>query len=90
MNIKEIQDEVNRLEQSETTFQNCQRLSVLYSILDHHPKKEARYSNASSEFLLAMSQANQENALKVLDEHMDAIRVLYPKEYRVIISKLRG
>lgn len=89
MDIKEIRDEVNRLEQSETNYQNCQRLSVLYSILDHHQtKKETRYSGASSEFLLAMSKADEQKALKILDEHMEAIRVLYPKEYRVIINKL--
>lgn len=41
-----------------------------------------------SEFLSACNGAPIEGVLNVLDDHMDAIAVLYPKEYEAILQKI--
>lgn len=42
-----------------------------------------------SEFMDACSQKDIMAVLEVLDEHMEAIKLLYPKEYDSIIEKIR-
>lgn len=45
-------------------------------------------TNGTSPFLAACDGARIEDILSVLDEHMDVIRVLYPKEYEAIVERL--
>lgn len=92
MLMKEINSEIERLEQTEANYQNCNKLAVLYVIRDHmeQPKpKIAEYSYAGSEFLLAASGAPIDGVLHVVDEHMECIKALYPKEYAAIIDKIK-
>lgn len=91
MDIQEINVEIEKLEQSETNYQNCSKLAVLYSIRDHYRDntKMARYSYGSSEFLLTVSEAPMDGVLNILDEHMDAIQLLHPKEYTALINKIK-
>ena len=42
-----------------------------------------------SEFLSVASGVNVSNLLTVLDEHMDVIKLLHPKEYDTLIQKIR-
>lgn len=42
----------------------------------------------TSEFLTACDGVRIEDVLMVLDEHMEAIKVLYPKEYDALVKKL--
>lgn len=44
---------------------------------------------AKSKFLEACNGGKVEDVLKVIDEHMDAIRVLYPKEYDAVCAKIK-
>lgn len=44
--------------------------------------------HGSSEFLTACDGSRIEDVLMVLDEHMEAIKVLYPKEYDALVQKL--
>lgn len=62
---------------------------------------ESRYSQAAaplpaiimveprSKFLEVCDGAEIEEVLKVIDEHMEAIMVLYPREYDALIEKIR-
>lgn len=45
--------------------------------------------NGGSEFVVAAKAAGMSQLLDVLDEHMDCIRALYPKEYDAIIRRLK-
>lgn len=90
MDMHEITSEIKRLEAMDATYDILSKLAVLYSIRDHHQeKKMAEYSHASSEFSQAISGADWDQALEILDEHMDAIRLLHPKEYTAIINRLK-
>lgn len=42
----------------------------------------------TNEFLTACDGAQIEDVLEVMDEHMEAIRLLYPKEYDAIVEKI--
>lgn len=93
MNIQEINSEIERLEVSQTNYENCSKLSILYIIRQNmaHPKSRvAEYSNPTSEFMSAVSGAPVEDVLLILDEHMDCIKLLYPKEYSAIINRIKN
>ena len=92
IDIQEIEDEIKKVEAGELTYQNCTKLAVLYSVLNQNqPKKNiAEYSYGSSEFLLCVSRAPIDGVLGILDEHMEAIQLLYPKEYSAIINKIKN
>lgn len=80
----------------------CQLMASCYTILDHlHPEssrpvKQQMYSRSAapdgndSEFVQAAKIAGQSRLLDVLDEHMDCIRALYPKEYAAVIRRLKN
>lgn len=88
MDMHEIEDEIKRLEGQKVSYDNCTKLAVLYSIRDHHQEKVNVNARASSEFIRVISGANLNQALEILDEHFEAIRMLYPKEYEAIINRL--
>ena len=100
LNYDEIRGEVERLEHSPTTYANVEKLAMLYQVLNNAPDQAERsersapvqkYSYASdsdSEFVRAVQDAPLEDVLTILDEHMDAVRILYPKEYSMVIRKI--
>lgn len=101
VNMREVQEEIEKLENcGSTTYSVCEKLSVLYSVKDHATEpeqrrpKEARYerdqSLASSEFMAAALQISQEELVEILDEHMEAVRLIYPKEYKMILKKIKA
>lgn len=100
MNIREIESEIEKLEHDATTYQNCSKLAVLYSVRDHladvpAPREEVAeyspmYSYAKSDFTAAFTSAPMNEALDILDEHMECIKVLYPKEYSAIIKRIKA
>lgn len=81
------------------TAATCQLMASCYTILDHLFPEMPRsveppvqmYSMASapeSEFAEAAIKAGRERTLEVLDEHMECIRALYPKEYKAVLRML--
>lgn len=93
LDYNEINREIDKLENGNTTYSNIEKLAMLYTVRD---KQDNSYSYApapfvsSSEFITVASKKPIEGVLNVLDEHMDAIKALYPKEYDVIIKKIEG
>jgi hypothetical protein len=97
----EISAEIEKLEQGRTTYANCEKLSILYNVRDHignvsqaqvRSKSDATEPQPSfsraSDFATACEGVSKERIVEVFDEHMDAVRVLYPKEYSAILRKL--
>lgn len=86
------------------TASTCQLMASCYTILDHLFPESSRsadiapvqlYSMApepvetgGSEFVQAARSAGMTRLLDVMDEHMDCIRALYPKEYETIMRRL--
>lgn len=83
------------------TATTVQLMASCYTILDHLRHTESRsadnppamYSYASesnlSNFVQAAKKAGLAKTLDVLNEHMDCVKSLYPKEYAAILRRLR-
>lgn len=86
------------------TASTCQLMASCYTILDHLYPESSRpadvapmqlYSTApepvdtrGSEFVQAGMAAGLQRLLDVLDEHMDCVKAIYPKEYKAIMRRL--
>ena len=103
MSIDEITNEISRLEEGETNWTNIQKLAWLYTVQDHlsedHPQGVMPESYTvknvpdvmpeyDGEFGQAVSGVDIEKLMKVLSEHMDVVKVLYPKEYQAVIDRI--
>jgi len=96
----EIEANITSLKRGSTTWSNVEKYALLCIARDNLNSEEVpvqrqppSYSYASapdSEFTRAAREADFETLLDVLDEHMDAIRALYPKEYTAVLRKIRG
>lgn len=87
------------------TASTCQLMASCYTILDHlfpdaprsaDPAPVPMYSmsqepvdTGGSEFVQAGREAGMPRLLEVLDEHMECIKALYPKEYAAIMRRLK-
>lgn len=87
------------------TASTCQLMASCYTILDHLFPDNSRSADTAhvqmysmspesvdtsgSEFVQAAREAGLSRLLDVLDEHMDCIQAMYPKEYAAILRRLR-
>lgn len=102
MNMNEISEEINRLEGAETNYTNCDKLATLYTVRNGLKGPQSMGASApgtmkhsysysvspETDFVKAFNALPKEYALSVLNEHIEAIRALYPKEYRALMRKL--
>lgn len=98
LDMDEISREIDNLEHGQTTYSTIEKLALLYAVRDHARADPVQavpdapmYSSASgppSEFVAAFTSVDLAHALEVMDEHMDSIRVLYPREYDAVLRKL--
>ena len=94
MDINEITNEITKLENGNTTYSAVEKLALLYTVRNNLNQKERRavseYSFAGSEFVSAVKGAPFEEVLAVLDEHFEAIKVIYPKEYSLVLKRIKA
>ena len=93
MNINEIDREIERLENSDTTFSNVQKLSWLYTVKDHLGNDtivQDSFPECTDGFSACMSMKPIEPILDILNEHFSIIAILYPKEYDSVIAKIKS
>lgn len=98
IDIEEIEREIQKLEaRGETTYNICERLAWLYVVRDHlndkggtkQTKQRSRSGfTGDSEFLEASSKIEFDELMRIMDEHMNAIKVIAPKEYQLIMRKI--
>lgn len=93
IDIDVIDSEIAALEDEETTYETCEQLAWLYVVRDH---VEARESSETvpdvpgTEFLEAVSGRDVRGVMRLLAEHMEAIRVVAPREYEKVIERIRA
>lgn len=95
LSIEEVERTILELEKRDTTYATCERLAWLYIVHDHLTQRIAQEKARAAEmegspFLTACSGAEIAEILRVVNEHMEAVRVIYPKEYSAVIEKIKN
>lgn len=98
VSVETIEKEIIELEARDTSYAVCERLAWLYTVRDHlrRPRDEPRDASrrvdslSGSEFLEAVSGRDLDGVMGVLSEHMEAIRVVAPREYERVIERIRA
>ena len=93
LSIEEVERTILELEKRDTTYATCERLAWLYIVHDHLTQRIVQEKARAAEmegspFLAACSGADIAEILRVMDEHMEALSVVYPKEYEAVIRKI--
>lgn len=97
VDLETIEREISELEARQPSYKLCERLSWLYIVRDHlmakmYPpegKATIKMALSGSEFLDAANGKPYEDVLKLVDEHLETIRMLYPKTYSALVDKIR-
>lgn len=94
IDLETIEREINELEaRGDTTYSICERLSWLYVVRDHlRPVREETRTTqelSGSDFLEVASGVGYPALMRILDEHMSALQVVQPKEYDLVMGKIR-
>jgi hypothetical protein len=93
VSLEEIEREISELETRDTSYRLCERLAWLYVCRDHlKPQAEEGVTQRlqGSEFLELSSGVSYPALMRVIDEHLDAVRILYPKSYESLLDKIRA
>ena len=93
ISLETIEREIDELESRETSYKQCERLSVLYTVRDHLLPTKADETTAQlsgSEFLEACSSVSYPALMRILDEHMSALAIVQPREYASVIERVRS
>lgn len=97
IDLETIEREISELEARQPSYKVCERLSWLYTVCDHLKAKvyppegraELMASTGGSDFLDAVDGKPYKDVLKVVDEHLETIRLLYPKTYDSVLARIR-
>lgn len=97
MNVRDIKAEIRRLENSTPSYPVFEKLAVMYTVLNNiegrnpEPEPVQIYASpkiATTEFGRLLMDIPIEDSLPILEEHFEAIKITYPKEYDMIMDKL--
>lgn len=97
IDLETIEREIDKLEHREASYKLCERLSWLYSVRDHLYEKiyppdrgeGLKTALSGSEFLDAANGKPYEDVMQVVNEHMETIKMMYPKTYDVLVERVR-
>lgn len=96
ISLETIEREINEIEtRCDTTFRTCERLAWLYVCRDHLRARQDSNGDSvtpymqGSEFLELASNVSYPALMRVMDEHLETIRLLYPKTYDSVLERIR-
>jgi hypothetical protein len=91
---EELLDAIKEIQSKEPTYANCEKLATFYTLLrylyseEKGQSRDAFPASSGSEFRQAIAGKNIEKVVDVLDEHMEMVQVLFPKEYKEVIRRI--
>lgn len=99
MNYDEIVREITTYEQSRLNSANLTILASLYVVRDNLSKdrKESvktlkndvkTHIDGDSDFIKMCNDVDIQKLFELLDEHMNALKVIYPKEYTTLMGRI--
>ena len=92
ISIDTIENEILELEARDTSWSNVEHLAWLYVVRDHLKKPTCDESTGEligDEFVAACSNVPMQALMNILSEHMEAINLLYPKEFDAIMAQIK-
>lgn len=95
ISLDEVEREIRELEaRGDTTYSLCERLAWLYIVRDHilPTREDTRLTQQlpGSEFMEAASGVSYPALMRILDDHMEAVRIVQPREYRAVMDRIRA
>ena len=93
MTLQEINHEIEQLEPAEVNTRNVQVLASLYTIRNNMTKGVVSEvyqmpSMRGTDFNRAVSGKSVNDVMNVLNEHMQVVQLLMPKEYAEVIRRI--
>lgn len=97
----ELLDAIEELEMSPATFQNAEKLATFYTLYDHlyiSKQPGSRIETieevivddyGDSEFLQTVAGKKSDEVWSIMDELLEAVKILQPKLYQATIDKLK-
>ena len=96
VDLDTIDREIHDLEaRGDTTYSLCERLAWLYIVRDHiepptDKTKDIVRFVGGSEFLDCCAGINYNDLMEIMNTHMEALKVVCPKEYYAVMDKIRS
>lgn len=96
---KDLESAIYELENGKANYQNSEKLATFYTLYDHlysEPVQvEMKIADAVGEygdtdFLTAIANKDAETMWLLMDELMDALKVLNPRLYESVMQKMAG
>lgn len=99
MDMQEIEQAMHTLANGDTTYDAVMRLAALKVVRDHLNGENVQVEPQAikampqepiyeSEFQEVMAQIPYDKAMQVINEHLEALRIVCPKEYDSLMRKL--
>lgn len=97
----ELLDAIDELEMSPSTYQNAEKLATFYLLYEHLYTTREPVSRVEqideviisqygdTEFLRLIADRKAEDVWAIIDELMEAVKVLQPKLYNAVLDKLK-
>ena len=85
LDYEEIDNEISKLENGNMTMGTCEKLSVLYNVRDH---KAGMAKTSQCSVVRTLQDNNTDAVREILEEHFETIKILYPKEYELLVRKI--
>lgn len=93
---EDLLEAIAECSKKEPTYSNCEKLATFYTLLRYLYSEEQGQSNSAgvlpatsgSEFREAIAGKDIEKVVDVLDEHMEVVMLLFPKEYKEVIRRI--
>ena len=91
VDMKEVNEEIRRLEEYDLTYKIAEKLAVLYAIRNENgtePMELTHEVNDVSEFSETCKDVPNDCLMKIMDEHFMAVKTIFPKEYELVMKKI--
>lgn len=86
---QELKNFIAELSEGKHSYQNCERLAAVYTVMDHlHPKGIGDYGE--SEFLQSIIGKDEREVFYLLDELLQIVNAINPKLYNSFLAKIEG
>ena len=93
---EDLLEAIKEIQSKEPTYSNCEKLATFYTLLRYlYSEEEGQSMSAGifpatngSEFREAIAGKDIGRVVDVLDEHMQVVMILFPKEYKEVIRRI--